>query len=75
MLLNFTRGFALLKNYLHHVMEKLEMNIEGMHYGACATGIQMVTSSLDGVQSVFVDYDGKKGVWEIDPTKITREQL
>lgn len=56
-------------------MEKLEMNIEGMHCGACATGIQMVTSSLDGVQSVFVDYDGKKGVWEIDPTKVTKEQL
>ena len=56
-------------------MEKLEMNIEGMHCGACATGIQMVTSGLDGVQSVFVDYDGKKGVWEIDPAKVTKEQL
>jgi len=56
-------------------MEKLEMNIEGMHCGACATGIQMITSQLDGVKSVFVDYNGKKGVWEIDPTKVNKEQI
>lgn len=56
-------------------MEKLEMNIEGMHCGACATGIQMLTSTLDGVKSVFVDYNGKKGSWEIDPTKVSKEQI
>ena len=56
-------------------MEKLEMKIEGMHCGACATGIQMITSALDGVKSVFVDYNGKKGVWEIDPSKVTKEQI
>ena len=51
------------------------MNIVGMHCGACATGIQMITAGLDGVQSVFVDYNGKKGVWEIDPAKVTKEQI
>ncbi len=51
------------------------MTIEGMHCGACATGIQMLTSTLDGVQSVFVDYNSKKGVWEIDPAKVTKEQI
>ncbi|MBI2097623.1 MAG: heavy-metal-associated domain-containing protein [Candidatus Vogelbacteria bacterium] len=56
-------------------MPKLEMAIEGMHCGACATGIQMLTSQLDGVKSVFVDYNGKKGVWEIDPAKVTKEQI
>ena len=56
-------------------MEKLEMTIEGMHCGACATGIQMITSGLDGVKSVFVDYNGKKGTWEIDPTLVTKDQI
>lgn len=56
-------------------MQKLEMTIEGMHCGACATGIQMLTSTLDGVKSVFVDYNGKKGSWEIDPAKVTKEQI
>ena len=56
-------------------MQKLEMTIEGMHCGACATGIQMITSSLDGVKSCFVDYNSKKGIWEIDPTKVTKDQI
>lgn len=47
-------------------MEKVEMNIEGMHCGACATGIQMLVSQMDGVKSVFVDYDKKKGTFEFD---------
>jgi len=51
------------------------MTIEGMHCGACATGIQMLTSQIEGVKSVFVDYNGKKGVWEIDPAKATKEQI
>jgi len=56
-------------------MEKLELNIEGMHCGACATGIQMVTTGLDGVDNAFVDYDGKKGTFEFDPSKVTKEQI
>ncbi len=47
-------------------MATIEMNIEGMHCGGCATGIQMVTEQLDGVTSSFVDLDGKKGTFEVD---------
>ena len=54
---------------------KKKYNVEGMHCGACATGIQMITSQLDGVKSVFVDYNGKRGTWEIDPAKMTKEQI
>ncbi|MBI3627881.1 MAG: heavy-metal-associated domain-containing protein [Candidatus Sungbacteria bacterium] len=56
-------------------MEKIDMNIEGMHCGACATGIQMLTSQLDGVGSAFVDYDKKQGTFEFDPAKITKEKI
>ena len=51
------------------------MKIEGMHCGACATGIQMLTSQMGGASSVFVDYDGKKGTFEFDPAKVTKEQI
>ncbi|MBI2100082.1 MAG: heavy-metal-associated domain-containing protein [Candidatus Vogelbacteria bacterium] len=57
------------------MMEKLEMKIAGMHCGACATGIQMIVSGLDGVKSVFVDYDKKAGTVAFEPTKVTKEQI
>jgi len=56
-------------------MDKLELNIEGMHCGGCATGIQMVTEQMDGVSSSFVDLDGKKGVFEIDSSKVTADEI
>ena len=51
------------------------MKIEGMHCGACATGIQMLTSSMDGVKEVFVDYNSKKGSFEFDETKVSKDQI
>ena len=51
------------------------MNIEGMHCGGCATGIQMVTEAMDGVESSFVDLDGKKGTFEVDTSKVSSEQI
>ncbi len=51
------------------------MNIVGMHCGGCATGIQMVTEQIDGVSSVFVDLDAKKGTWEIDGAKVTPQAI
>lgn len=51
------------------------MQIEGMHCGACATGIQMLVSGMDGVKSVFVDYDGKKGTFEFDPAVVTKDAI
>ena len=56
-------------------MEKITLQISGMHCGACATGIQMFVSQMDGVGSVFVDYDTKKGVFEFDPSKVTKDQI
>ena len=56
-------------------MEKINLKIEGMHCGACATGIQMLVSQMDGVKSVFVDYNGKVGAFEFDSAKVTKEQI
>ena len=56
-------------------MEKIELHIEGMHCGACATGIQMLVSQTEGVQSVFVDYEGKRGTFQFDPAKTSKEAI
>lgn len=56
-------------------MKKLTFNVEGMHCGSCATGIQMLVSQMDGVSSVFVDYDKKSGTVEFDTAKVSQEQI
>ncbi|MEK7541487.1 MAG: heavy-metal-associated domain-containing protein [Patescibacteria group bacterium] len=56
-------------------MEKIELHIEGMHCGACATGIQMLVSQMEGVSQAFVDYEGEKGAFEFDPAKVTKEKI
>ena len=55
--------------------QKLTIDIEGMHCGACATGIQMISEGLDGVEKAFVDYDTKRGEIEFDPEKLTKETI
>lgn len=56
-------------------MEKIELNIEGMHCGSCAVGIQMFTSQMDGVKSVEVSLDDKKGTFEFDNSKVDKEKI
>ncbi len=56
-------------------MTSLTLNIEGMHCGGCATGIQMITSGMDGVSSSFVDLDAKKGTIEYDEAKVKPEEI
>lgn len=56
-------------------MEKIELKIEGMHCGSCAVGIQMIASGLDGVSSAEVDYNGKKGVFQFDSAKVSKEKI
>ena len=56
-------------------MEKIHINISGMHCGACATGIKMLVSQMDGVSSIAVDYNKKSGDIEYDPTKVKKEDI
>jgi copper chaperone CopZ len=56
-------------------MDTLNLTIEGMHCGGCATGIQIMTEQLDGVISVFIDLEGKRGVWEIDLAMVRPEVI
>ncbi len=56
-------------------MTKIHINIEGMHCGACATGIQMLVSQMDGVSNISVDYDKKSGELEFDEAKVKKEDI
>lgn len=56
-------------------MTKVDVNIVGMHCGACATGIQMLVSGMDGVSSAFVDYEKKKGTFEFDESKVNLDKI
>jgi len=56
-------------------MEKMELHIEGMHCGSCATGIQMLVSTMEGAGEIFVDYDKKEGTFEFDPSKLSKEEI
>ncbi len=56
-------------------METLHLNIKGMHCGGCTVGVQMTTEQLEGVYSAFLDLDGKKGTWEIDPARVTPDRI
>ena len=51
-------------------IQKIELDIEGMHCGSCAAGIQMFLSTKEGVRSAQVDYNTKKGEAEFDDEKI-----
>ncbi|MBI2096361.1 MAG: heavy-metal-associated domain-containing protein [Candidatus Taylorbacteria bacterium] len=56
-------------------MTKQILKIEGMHCGACATGIQMILENTDGVKSVHVDYNKNTGEVEFDESKVKLEEL
>ena len=49
---------------------KKQFNIEGMHCGACSTGIEMFLSNTEGVISAKVDYNSKKAEVEYDDSKL-----
>ena len=47
--------------------------VEGMHCGSCAMGIQINLENTEGVKSSFVDYNTKKAEVECDDEKISAD--
>ncbi|MEK7643418.1 MAG: heavy metal-associated domain-containing protein [Patescibacteria group bacterium] len=54
---------------------KKEFQIDGMHCGSCAIGIQMVLTATDGVTGANISYEAKSGEVEFDDTKINTESI
>ncbi len=55
--------------------EKFELNISGMHCAGCAAGIEGTIKALEGVKVAQVNFATSKGIFEINPAKITKEQI
>lgn len=55
--------------------QKIQLKIEGMHCNACATGIDMLLSSKDGVLETSTDYSLKESQVEFDDTKIKIDDI
>jgi copper chaperone CopZ len=49
--------------------------VEGMHCGSCAMGIQINLENTDGVKSSFVDYNTKKAEVEFDDEKTSTDGI
>jgi len=56
-------------------LTKLDLTIEGMHCKSCAAGVEMFVSQMEGIASVQVGYETKKGVMEFNSQKIKAEQI
>lgn len=56
-------------------MTKKFYNIEGMHCGACSTGIEMFLSNTEGVSSAKVSFEEKKAEVEYDENKINDKKV
>jgi len=56
-------------------VKKVDLEIEGMHCNSCASGIQMVLQSTDGVLSASASYDSKKGEVEFDEDKTSIDTI
>ena len=56
-------------------MTKKFYNIEGMHCGACATGIEMFLSNTEGISSAKVLFEEKKAEVEYDENKVNDDKV
>ena len=56
-------------------MAKKFYNIEGMHCGACSTGIEMFLANTEGVKSAKVSYEEKKAEVEYDENKVNDDKV
>ncbi|WP_457625794.1 heavy-metal-associated domain-containing protein [Persephonella sp.] len=55
--------------------EKLELNISGMHCAGCVAGIEATLKATEGVLTASVNLATSKGVFEYDPSKISKDQI
>ena len=56
-------------------VKKVPLAIEGMHCNSCASGIQMVLQSTEGVVNASADYGSKKGEVEFDEEKTNLDNV
>lgn len=56
-------------------IKKVQLNISGMHCAGCVAGIEATLKATEGVISASVNLATSKGIFEYDPSKISKEQI
>ncbi len=56
-------------------IEKIELNVSGMHCAGCAAGIEGTLKGLDGIVSASVNFATSKADVEFNPSKISKEEI
>ena len=56
-------------------MEKIAINIDGMHCASCASNIEKTLAEMAGIQSVSVNFAAARAYISYDPGQITPEML
>ncbi|WP_297889466.1 heavy metal-associated domain-containing protein [Sulfurihydrogenibium sp.] len=56
-------------------LEKLELNISGMHCAGCAAGIEATLKLMDGIKYVSVNFATSKGEFLYDSSKVKKEDI
>lgn len=56
-------------------MEKIELNIKGMHCEGCSTRLEKVLNNLDGVEKANVSLEKAVATIEYNKEKVTLEEI
>jgi len=56
-------------------MEKITVNVSGMHCAACARTVEKALQKLDGVENASVNFPMEKAYVEIEPESVTDDQI
>lgn len=56
-------------------MEKIELNIEGMHCNGCSTRLQKVLSNLEGVNVIDISFETGKANLDVDFSKVKMKDI
>lgn len=56
-------------------MQHIKLQIDGMHCGSCAAGIQMVLQNTEGVKSASASWNEKSSEVEFDESRVKLEDI
>ena len=55
--------------------DKIVLNISGMHCAGCVAGIEATLNSTEGIISARVNLATSKGIFEYDPSVISKREI
>ena len=56
-------------------LQKIKLNIEGMHCNSCTVNIEDSLMDVEGIQSAKIILQSKSGIIEINKDKVSEEKI